>query len=60
MGIVRHEGELKRCVPVGSTSSAAHFLAPEDMGQLQPSSTGRGGIPLQRALAGDSEESHRS
>lgn len=27
---MRHEGGLERCVPVGSTSSAAHFLAPGD------------------------------
>lgn len=52
---VRHEGGLESCVPVG-----AHFLAPGDMGQPQPSSTGRRDIPLQMALSGSAEESRRS
>lgn len=56
-GKVRHEGGLERCVPVGSTGSAACFLAPGDVGPLQPSSTGRRGIPLQMALTGSSEQS---
>lgn len=59
MGKVRHEGVLEGRVPMGSTGSAALFVAPGDMGPLQQSSTGRTGIPLQMALAGSSEESHR-
>lgn len=59
MGKVRHEGVLEGCVPMGSTGSAALFVAPGDVGPLQQSSTGMTGISLQMALAGSSEESHR-
>lgn len=56
----RNEGGLEKSVPKGSTGSAALLPEPGDVGPPQPSSTGRRGVPLQKALVGGSEEAHRS